>query len=222
MTKAYVFNQTTKEVTDFLNEHGFQYKKSHGRIMKLIDDGFFGIIINIIDYRPVFQIEMYLGVRLDAIEEIVNRFLEWTFANPKFMKYTETISTSYKALSGAKDNYIEVESESQLQERIKELTLLIKEKGLVFFEKNRSLNNVNLHKKQIILNDTSGIAHILTNLMQSLTLMKLCNDPDFDVLSEKYKKLYVAWEGQEESGRKALDDLIEFLKGYNPEKRGQA
>ena len=222
MTKAFVFNQTIKEVADFLNEQGFQYKKSHGRIMKLLDDGFFGIIINIIDYRPVFQIEMYLGVRLDTVEEIVNRFLEWTFASPKFMKYTETISTSYKALSGANENYIEIGSEHQLQKGINELTLLIKEKGLVFFEKNRNLNNVNLHKKQSILNDTSGIAHILTNLMQSLTLMKLCNDPDFDELSERYKKLLVPWAGQEESGRKALDDLIEFLKGYNPGKKSQA
>jgi hypothetical protein len=214
MTKAFVFNQTTKGVTDFLTEQGFQYKKSHGRIIKLLDDGFFGIIINIIDYRPVFQIEMYLGVRLDSIEQIVNHFLEWTFASPKFMKYTETISTSYKALSGAKENYIEVESELQLQEGINELILLIKEKGLAFFEKNRNLNNVNLLKKQSILNDTSGIAHILTNLMQSLTLMKLCSDPDFDELSEKYKKLLVPWAGQEESGRKAINDLIEYLREY--------
>jgi len=218
MTKAYVFNQTTKEVTDSLNEQGFQYKKSHGRVIKLLDDGFHVIIINVIDYRPIFQIEIYLGVRLDAVEEIVNRFLQWTFASSKFMKYTETISTSYKALSGAKENYLEVESESQLQDGINEITLLIKEKGLAFFEKYKNLNNVNLYKKESILNDTSGISHILTNLMQSLTLMKLCNNPDFDELSERYKKLYVPWAGHEEAGRKALNDLIEYLRKYNPEK----
>ena len=48
--------------------------------------------------------------------------------------------------------------------------------------------------------------------MQSLTLMKLCNDPDFDVLCDKYKELYVPFVGQEITGRKALDNLIEYLK----------
>jgi hypothetical protein len=113
-------------------------------------------------------------------------------------------------LSGAKENYIEIETEKELENAIKELTELIQDKGLAFFEKHRNLEVVNAIKKEQILNKEHTV---IGNVMQSLTLMKLCNDPDFDVLCEKYKELYVPFVGEEETGTKAINDLIAYLTG---------
>ena len=165
---------------------------------------------------------MYLGIRVDAVEEIVNRFLASTFASPEFMRFTETIGTSYMVLSDSKENYIQIESETELGNAIEEMINLIKNKGEIFFKKHKDLGVVNSFKKDQILSDDMGNTHVIHNLMQSLTLTKLCNDPDFDKLKEKYKELYVPFVGEEVTGRKALNDLIEYLQAYNPEKRSQS
>lgn len=54
--------------------------------------------------------------------------------------------------------------------------------------------------------------HNRRSLMTSLVLMKLCNDPDFDLLKYKCRELYVPFDGEEISGLKAIDDLISYLE----------
>lgn len=209
MTKRYVFTETAKRIEESFKTEGFKFIKSNGRILNKYPTGFDVVILKVLDYAPTFQIETFLGIRINQVEEIVNKFQEYSFASPQFMKYTETISTSYMVLSGAKENHIEIETEKELDNAIDELTELIQGKGLAFFEKHRNIETINAIKKEQILKEEHTV---ITNLMQSLTLMKLCNDPDFGELCEKYKKIYVPFVGEEESGRKAMDDLIEYLE----------
>jgi hypothetical protein len=222
MTKSFVINKTYRRIAEGLKDQGFEYKKSNERILKKITGGFYGITLHIVDYRPIFQIEIYLGIRIDAVEEIVNRFLEYTFASPEFMKFTETIGTTYKVLNGSLENHIEIKSETELENGIDILIKTILSKGFEFFAQKSNQETLNSLKKEQILKDNMGSFSVDRNLMQSLTLMKLCNDPDFDKLKDKYKELYVPFAGEEISGRKALNDLIEYLQGYNPEKKSQA
>lgn len=215
MTKRYVFNEIVTQVSENLKNEGFEYQKSNGRILRVYPEGFDVIIFKIVDYWPVFEIETFLGIRINKVEDIVNLFLKYSFASPKYMKYTETIGTSYMVLSGAKENCIKFETEEDFNKAIKELIILIKNKGLDYFKKHRHVETANTLKKTQILSEDNGINYVIGNLMQSLTLMKLCNDPDFEKLRVKYKELYVPFVGEEESGRKAMDDLIEYLKELN-------
>lgn len=212
ITKRYVFSETAKRIEDSLKTEGFKFLKSNGRILNKYPEGFDVIILSILDYAPVFQIQMSLRVRINQVEEIVNKFQEYSFASPQFMKFTETIGTSYLVLSGAKENHVEVKSEEELDNAINELIKLIQDKGLAFFEKHRDIKTVNAIKKEQILKENNWISHIITNLMQSLTLMKLCNDPDFEELCEKYKELYRPFVGEEITGREAIVNLISYLK----------
>ena len=165
------------------------------------------ILLHVLDYSPIFQIELFLSVRIDIVENIVNDFIP--NRNPQFMKYTETIGTSYKELSGAKENLIEISTEKELDNAINEFIKIIRDKGLAFFEKYQNIEMVNAEIKKQILNKEYNYIGII---MQSLSLMKLCNDPDFDVLCDKYKELYVPFVGEEIKGREALDNLIKYLK----------
>lgn len=210
MTKRFVFNEIAGRLAESLKVEGFKFVKSNRRILRAYPSGFDVIIFNIVDYYPCFQIDTFLGIRLNEVEEIVNKFVP--NRNPAFMKFTETLGTSYMVLSGAKENYIEIKTEEELSRAISELTTLIKSKGLRYFENYRSPESVNDLKKRQILTEGNGTNYVIGNIMQSLTLMKLCKDPDFEELCIKYKELYIPLVGEEKSGRKAIDDLIAYLK----------
>jgi hypothetical protein len=209
MTKRYVFEKIASSIAEKFKEQGFIYYKTNGRILSIYKDGFDVIILHIVDYNPYFQIQTNIGKRINKVEEIVNKFQEYSFASPKFLKFTETIGTSYMVLSGAKENFIEIKSEEELENAIEELIILIRDKGFDFFEKHKNIELINSIKKEQILKKEHNV---IGNIMQSLTLMKLCNDSDFDELCVKFKELYVPFVGEEETGRKAIDDLIAYLR----------
>jgi hypothetical protein len=212
MNKKYVINKIRTQIVESLKNEDFIYVKAKERIIRYHEDGFDAVYTRVIDYAPIFQIEYSIAIRLNIVEDIINKFFGEELFNPKGKPLTTTVGLSYDLMSKTKLNYIEISTEHELESSIQELIELTKDIGYSFFKEYRNLSTTNELKKNQILNDKTGLSYILRNLMQSLTMMKLCNDPDFDELCEKYRKLYVPWEGQEESGRKALNDLILFLK----------
>lgn len=212
MTKKYVREKIRIQIADGLEKEGFKYVKSNERIMRQHKSGFDVIYITVIDYYPIFQIEFGISIRLDAVEEIVNQFLDENFINPKGKRYTTTIGASYRMLSNTQHNYIEIKNEDELNEAICQLITLIGTKGLSFLEKYHDINLVNeVNKKQLLI-PNNYVCYIPHNIMQSLALLKLCDDPDFDALKLKYKELYMTWEGHNDKGKKAIDDLVTYLE----------
>ncbi len=211
MNKTYITNKVRTQLAASLKSDGFEYIKSRQRIIKKHSMGFDVIYARVIDYNPLFWIESSIGIRINKVEDIVNQFLDERFQNPEFNHLSTTEGTSYAAMTGIDDD-VEVNNEDELNNAIQDIIKVMKEKGLHFFEKHRNLENLNLYKKKGILEDTMGGAYVLTNLMQSLTLMKLCNDSDFDKLSIQYKKGLVPWAGEEEASHEVLDNLINYLR----------
>ncbi len=212
MNKKQVSNLVKQGISEALKENGFQFIKSKERILRNHEAGFDVIYARIIDYNPVFQIEFSIAIRLEKVENIINKFLGEDIVNSNYKSLTTTIASSYDMITDSNENYIEIKNEQELNEALQKLISIVKQKGLIFFNKYRNLNTTNQLKKERILNGKSGSSNNLENLMQSLTLMKLCNDPDFDKLKDKYKELYVPFVGEEITGRKALDDLIHYLE----------
>jgi len=212
MNKKYVTNKIRTQIAGILENEGFKYIKSNERIIRKHEYGFDVIYTRVIDYKPIFQIEYSIAIRLNAVEDVVNKFFGEELFFPQNKPLTTTIALSYDLMSGTNLSYIEICTEDELEDAIQKLTELTKSKGYAFFQKYKNFAVTNELKKNQILNDETGLSNILRNLMQSLTLMKLCNDPDFGVLCDKYKELYAPFVGQEITGRKALDNLIEYLK----------
>ena len=212
MNKKYVKNRIRTQIAGILKNEGFKYIKSNERIIRKHEYGFDVIYTRVIDYEPIFQIEYSIAIRLNAVEDVVNKFFGEELFNPKNKPLTTTIASSYDLMSGTNLSYIEICTEDELEDAIQDLAELTKSKGYAFFQKYKNYAVTNELKKNQILNDETGLSNILRNLMQSLTLMKLCEDTDFDKLCEKYKELYVPFVGQEITGRKALNNLIEYLK----------
>jgi hypothetical protein len=212
ISKTKVNNELYINVSESLKNDGFKYIKSKQRIIRKNKEGFDVIIFNVLDYNPIFQIQFWLKTRLDIVENILNRFM-YDCMNPKYMALSETTSHGYGELMKKEIDYIEIKSERELKLAIKNIIKLIKD-SLIIFEENKDISQVNFNKKNQILFEHKGI-HLYHNrrtLMQSLILMILSNDPDFEKLSEKYKELYIPFSGEEITGKKAMNDLILFLK----------
>jgi hypothetical protein len=217
MKKRDVYNQVVTDLSLNLESDGFKFIKSKERIIRYHDLGFDVIIFHIVDYNPVFEIDFSLRTRIDEVENIINLFMK-DCMNPKFMPLTETTAISYKKLSGSIEDFISVTNEIELELASKKIISLVKDRGISFYEQNKDVQKLNQITKRQILHEHQGLSlfHNRRTLMQSITLMKLCNDPDFDKLKDKYKELYVPFIGEEVTGRKAIDDLIEYLQEYNP------
>lgn len=213
LTKKYVYNKIIETISDNLKVFGFQFVKSKDRIIRKHEDGFDAIIVKVVDYNPVFQIELYFRSRIDCVENIINKY-QANISNNAFLLLSETCSANYQELSGAKMDFIEVKNENELDKAIHEIKSLIEAKVMSFYDQNRDIHKLNNIKKKQILENHQDISlyHNRRSLMQSLILMRLCNDPDFNSLKDKYKKLYVPFVGEEEVGKKAINDLIIYLE----------
>lgn len=211
MTKKYIREQIGLKLSEELESYGFRFVKSKNHIIKKIKSGFDLIEYRIIDYAPIFPIELALAIRLNIVEEIVNRFLGEEIMNPQGKNSTLTLGISFNFLM---DNYndIKVGNEEELNNVICEYIIGIKARGLHYFDEYNNLFNANKLKKESILNDTTGMSYMLRNLMQSLVLMKLCDDPDLELLYPKYLEYYVPILGQEVAGHKAIMELCKYLK----------
>ncbi len=214
MTKKYIREQLGLKLSENLKIDDFRFVKSKNHIIRKLEDGFNLIEYRIIDYNPIFFIELSLAIRLNIVEEIINRFLGKEIMNPQSKTHTLTLGIGFNFLMGD-SNDVKVENEDELRDIINKYNVGIKTKGLSYFTNYSNLLNANKFKKENILSDTSGVSYLLRNLMQSLTLMKLCNDPDFELLYPKYLEYYVPISGQEVVGRKAIVELYDYLKKCN-------
>jgi hypothetical protein len=210
ITKKEVKQKLISQLENILINDNFKFKKSTGIINRKSQGKLESVFFRVLNYWPLCQEIEYVGfsIRFDVVEEIVNAFLsQYNFFNIEFTKNTSTIG--YSIFFNARiDNNTDVDNFIRLH--IND----IKVKVLDYFTKYNTINDANQYKKNQILNDTSslkGLNYHVDNFMQSLTLMKLCNDPAFEELSQKYKEIYTSWVGCEERGIKAINDLIEYL-----------
>ena len=207
VTTKEVKQKLTHSMESTLVDCNFKLKKSNGFIIRKSKGKTENVFFRILNYWPLCQEIDYAGfsIRFDAVEEIVNPFLaKYDFFNIECTKTTATIGDSIYYNTRI-DKIEDVDKFIHLHLNN------IKQKVLDYFSQYDSINNANRLKKNQILTDNSGLSYSEHNLMQSLTLMKLCNDSDFGELTQKYKDLYSNWGGYEEKGINAINDLIEYI-----------
>jgi hypothetical protein len=207
ITAKNVREKLVATLESMLLEDNFKLKRSNSFIVRKSKNKTESVFFKILNYWPLCaEIEHVLfDIRFDKVEEIVNPFLaKYNFSNIEGTKTTSTIgnliSYNTKVVNFEDvDNFIALNMNN------------IKAKVLAYFIKYSTMNEANVLMKEQILNDDSGLYYVERNIMQSLTLMKLCNDSDFEYLSQTYIKLYSSWGGFSERGLMTINDLIEYL-----------
>jgi hypothetical protein len=206
-TKKEVQTKLNETLSNLLFNDSFKLKKSSGVICRRTQGKVESIYFRIINYWPLCQEIgcVMFDVRFDKVEDIVNPFLaKYNFFNIEGTKTTSTIG-----------NLIDYNTRIDKIEDVDKFIYLhikdIKEKILDYFFKYNKISAANQLYKSQILTDNSGLYYVERPVMQSLTLMRLCNDSDFEELSQKYKEIYTSWGGYKERGLNAINDLIGYL-----------
>ena len=221
ITKKAVETKLLTALLEVLPNEEFVLKKKDKRIVRKTKSGFEEFYFRILNYWPYCaEIEnVSFSVRFNEVEEITVpiEVKNGIRAGMEFAKTSTTVGNWHEFK-------IKLFNEKDIDNFIHTHINKIKEKGLLFFSKHNDIYSTNLYYKNKVLNDKSD-AHIEWNwrwISNSLTLMKLCGDKDFDEMKIKYRQLLEArfqkitdltyekhWE--EDNVFAAYDDLVECL-----------
>jgi hypothetical protein len=197
----------TKLLTTLLNnvsQEGFVLRKKDNNIICKTNIGFKSLGCSILNYWPYCAEISSIGfeIRINQVEEIVNSIkARYNLFNIAFAKTTPTILNTIPFNIKV---FTEVDIDKFIYNNINDII----EKAFLFFNRYADIAVINVDKKNMIIkNNDTGI----NSVARSLTLMKLCDDSDFDIMKIKYRQLLKPVYGQEKNEIAAYDDLVEYL-----------
>src|SRR5262245_1930873 len=117
-----------------VNPAGFRYRKKSEGFVRKSAGGRQELVIPLWDYNPLFKFSLTLCVRLDAVQEIVNRF---SGSPPQYHGITLTSITQLEFLglpsSGGRVEY-QAASESELAAVLPGVSAMVRDRVVPFFE----------------------------------------------------------------------------------------
>jgi hypothetical protein len=131
--KTEVRRLVAEAVTPVVSPAGFRFKKTSEAFVRAIDGGRQKLGLPLVDYNPVFEFSFTLCIRLQAVQDITNRF---SGSPPKYHGITLTSITQLEFLGlpaepGSGVRY-QVKSESELAAALPSVLAIVQERALPF------------------------------------------------------------------------------------------
>lgn len=232
ITKKAVIETIGKKLESKLNSYGFKFVKSKQHLIRTYKGGFDRILLFTNTGYPFSHQELGIDfeIRINAVENIFEKFYNGRFRNMEFAKISTTNSIDYIHLKSEvdksfySDSYLECElckssatdietefilhNESDIEKAGSFLMKFIELRAFDFFEKNKKIEYLNKFFKSIVANNGTD----LRSIMISLILMKLTNDDEYDTLSPKYVDWLRPAHGFEEDSKNAINEIVEYLE----------
>jgi hypothetical protein len=218
-------------VTPVVRAAGFRYKKTPDAFVRKIEGGRQELVCSLADYNPEFSFFFSLSIRLDAVQEITNRFAE---TDPEDHSKTMTTLTQLEffGLRSRQGQGIEfhVKSEATLAAMMRRFLPLVRERFLPFFDEyrdiaavNRGLNPEGAERDFRMVGDWrafDGTYHP-SRAMAGVAVAHLAQDPRFAALVRAYRRQIPGLGGASRSQfdnlmRSQFDNLVNYL---NSERR---
>lgn len=219
--KSEVRSMIVDAVAPIISGKGFRFKKTSEAFVRKIEGGRQELGVSLVDYNPIFQFSFTLCSRLEAVQEITNRF---SGALPQYHSMTLTSITQLEFLGlTARQGRVnfEVSSEAELVALMPGVITLVGERVLPFFEEyhdiaavNRGLNPEGAERVFRIEGLPDRRAFDATNQpyrsMTGITTAFLANDPRLDALIDAYRSQI---NEMGEQDRSKCERLLDFLNG---------
>lgn len=209
-------------VTPVVSAAGFGFKKASEAFVRKIEGGRQELGLPLVDYNPVFEFSFTLCIRLEAVQEITNRF---SGAPPKYHSRTLTTITQLEFLGlpagpGSGVDF-EVSSEADLAAVMPGVLTVVRERVLPFFEEyrdvaavNRGLNPEGAERVFRIVGFPDRRAFDATNQpyrsMTAVTAAYLANDSRLDALISAYRSQISE---MPEHDLSKFENLVDYLNG---------
>jgi hypothetical protein len=201
----------------------FQLKKGH--FVRRITGGTQTLGVPLWDYSPKFEFSFTMTMRLDAVEEITNRF---SGSPPKYHSGTQTILTQLEHL-GLTGCRWQAETEDELALRLVEASTFVQDRVIPFFQRYQNLLTIavaaNPETAPVVPPTPNGMTTGMGILadgilfrsgkhpyraMSAITLAHLARFENFDVLVSRYRGELHSLHHQSE--RDKFDQLVQFLR----------
>ena len=186
-------------------DRGFRFKRG-------IDGGFFRSIptgnqhvgVSLVDYGATFKFSLVVGIRLDEVENIVNKF---NVAPPKYHLLTETFGARLDRFmrEGEESQFVVVE-EADIRETFVRLKPIIRERILPFLDAAQDIHTV---AKAMNLTDVPKILPGAPN-MSAIAIARLIQHPEFETIAATYQQRSSEFR---KSTQENLQNFIEYLRG---------
>jgi hypothetical protein len=136
-TRTEIRRMIVDAIAPVVSAAGFRLKQAPEAFVREIEGGGQKLGLSMVEYNADVHFGFYLCVRLNAVEEISNRFCGWPAGAP-------TNSTSYTRLEFlGLPAYFEVSSEAELAATMPNIVTMVRERILPFFDEYRDVAAVN-------------------------------------------------------------------------------
>ena len=153
--------------------------------------GFKCIILSISHYEDCALLEIHLGVRADAVENLAFPF---TNGLPGFKKDSLTLVTPLAKLFGKNFERFEIRSKADMSPIISQVQDQLKEKGFSFLQEYSRLDNLDYLYNQNPIDPVHLIHNQVNRCIRGITLARLCQSTEFTNLGilfeQRLKNLY--------------------------------
>jgi hypothetical protein len=203
---------------------GFRLKKAKEEFVRPIPSGTQRVGVPLWDYNPKFDFSLNLAMRIEAAEEITNRF---SGSPPKYHSITLTIITQLEHLRVQPLRW-RAETEGELRSQLLEVSRIVQERVIPFFDRYQELpiiaaaaneapppvvhpENSAITIGMCIAGDRSQFAsgNQPYRSMSAITLAHLARLENFDALVTRHQK---ELSPMRQTERDKFDNLVQFLR----------
>jgi hypothetical protein len=209
-------------ITPVVSPAGFRFKKASEAFSRKIEGGRQELGLPLVDYNPVFEFSFTLCIRLEAVEEITNRF---SGSPPKYHSMTLPSITQLEFLGlpakPGRSVDFGVSTEPELMAAMPGILSMVRERVLPFFEQYRDIAAVNCGLNPEGADRVFGIvgfpdrrAFDASNqpyrAKTGVVAAYLANDPRLDALVSAYRSQISE---MPEHDRSKFEHLVSYLNG---------
>ncbi len=183
-------------------DYGFRFKKDE--LFRSIPGGYQDIGLGFVDRDPEFKISLVVAIRLDAVEEIANKF------NSPFVKSvprTDTFTCTLERFMPRENTHFVVCTEADIKNVVERLRPVIERRIIPFLNKTQDIRSV-AAAMELPSIPKHGPGH-----NSALVVARLIGHPKFESMCETYQHRISKYPGVL---RKELDNLIQYLRGLKP------
>jgi hypothetical protein len=162
-------------------EKGFRFKSG-------IDGGFFRSIprgrqligVPFYDYGATFSFSLVFAIRLDAVEEITNKF---NAAPPKYHLLTETAIFQLNRFMPGEETKFAIVTEDDIKEAFTTLTPVVRERIIPFLDQTQDIRTV-----AKAMNLTHVPKAVPGANKSAIAMAWLTEHPDFEIIASTYQQ----------------------------------
>lgn len=199
------------ELRPFFEQKGFLHLPKWEQFRKPTATGFQAVIISLADYDDLSLLEIHLGVRQDAVENLAYPFTNGLMG---FRESSMTLITPLAKLHGHAYQRFELKGTSDMSGPLTKIHDQLQKGGLSFLEKYTRLEEMeqlyNRHPKH----NLPLVHNQINRCLRGMVLAHLNQRPDFDDLAIIYRERLQELRAPEVTIQK-FERLRDYLRSYS-------